>query len=145
MSIFRRLFGAKQSSPPCEIHTDDRNLVRAEDVAWWQSLSLDDCKALETEDNVFKLAAFKKYTEEEGMSQQDAARMVRVRFPSYYGSLGKRVDTVAVLTAADAKLPYVLKDRVNRAAMNGIIDQDAVESASSVNALVRQLIRSGRM
>jgi len=145
LGLFSKLFGSKQPAPPCAIHPDDKDLVREEDIRWWHGLSLDDCKALEQEDNVFRLAAFQKFIEDEGLSDSDAGRKVRLRFPTYYGSLDQRANERFALTAADAKLPYVLKDRVNRAAMNRLIDRQAVERASSVNALIRQLIRGGRI
>lgn len=145
MGLFRKLFWSKQPAPLCAIHPDDRDLVRPEDVEWWNGLSLDDCQALEHEDNVFRLAAFHKFIETDGLPDAEAGKRVRLTFPTYYSRLEYRGDEKFSLGAADAKLPYVLKDRVNRAAMSGLIDKQSFERASSVNALVRQLIRSGRV
>jgi hypothetical protein len=61
------------------------------------------------------------------------------------GPHAQRADEKFALERADAKLPYVLKDRVSRGVRKRIIDQRAVEGASSFNALARQLIRAGRL
>ncbi len=145
MGLFSKLFGSKHAPPPCEIHDDDRDLVRNEDVKWWNGLSLDDCKALEQEDNVFRFAAWRKFVEEERLSDAEAGKKVRLSFPTYYWRIEHRADEKFLLTASDAKLPFALKDRVNRAAMSGLINKQAVTKASSFNALVRQLIRAERI
>lgn len=145
MGLFSKLFGAKEPAPPCAIHADDRALVKPEDVAWWNSLSLSDCQALEKEDNVFRLAAFQKFIETDRLPDAEAGKKVRLSFPTFYWQLGHRADEKFQLGADDAKLPYVLKDRINRAVMGRVVDKQAVERSSSFNALVRQLIRSGRI
>jgi len=145
MGLFRKLFGAKQPAPPCTIHPHDQDLVKPEDVAWWNELSFDDCQAIEKEDNVFRFAAFKKFIEIDGLSDAEAGKKVRLAFPIFYWKLEHRAEEKFNLAATDAKLPYVLKDRINRALMSRLIDKQAVEQASSFNALVRQLIRSGRV
>lgn len=145
MGIFSKLFRSRQPAPPCEIHLNDRDLVSSEDRKWWNGLSLDDCKALEQEDNVFRFATWKKFVEEDGLSDADAGKKVRLTFPTYYWQLAHRAEEKFALGAADAKLPFLLKDRINRALMNRVIDKRALGDSSSFNALVRQLIRVGRM
>lgn len=145
MGLFSKFFGGRQPAPPCAIHPDDRDLVSSEDIEWWNKLSFQDCQALEQEDNVFRLAAFTKFRETDGLSDEEAGKKVRLSFPFYYGKLEHRADEKFTLGTADAKLPYVLKDRINRAVMSRLIDKNAVMQASSMNALVREFIRSGRI
>jgi hypothetical protein len=145
MGIFSNFFPPKQPAPPCEIHPDDKDLVRPEDIEWWNSLSLDDCKAFGVEDEVFRVAAWRKFVETDGLSDADAGRKVCVSFPGYYYKLADRTSEKFQLTGPDALLPFVLKERVNQAVMHGIVEKRAIQSASSVNALVRQLIRAGRL
>ena len=143
MGLFGKLFGSKQPAPPCAIHPSDESLVRKEDIEWWDSLSIDDCKAFEQQDNVTKVAAIQKFMEEDGLSEEEAARKVRSNFPFYYWSLEQRDDEFFSLSDSDAKLPYVLKDRINRALMAQKIDVQSLNQTSSFNARARQLIRSG--
>jgi hypothetical protein len=145
MRLFGRLFGYMRPAPACEIHTNDEVLVREEDISWWISLSRADCKALEQEDNELRLTALKKFMEEDGMEEEAATRRVRRLFPIYYQTLEQRDEEHVPVTEADARLPYVLKDRVNQAVMNGTIDLVAADHASSMNALIRGLINSGKM
>lgn len=145
MGIFSKFFRPKQPAPSCEIHSDDRDLVRPEDIEWWNSLSLDDCKAFAAEDKAFRFAAWRKFVETDGLSDADAGTKVRVSFPGYYYKLADRTNDKFHLTGPDALLPFVLKERVNQAVMNGIVEKRAIQDASSVNALIRQLIRAGRL
>jgi hypothetical protein len=143
MKLLRKLFG--KSAPPCQIHHHDQDLVIKEDIEWWSSLSIQDCQLLEQEDNHFKFAAFIKNMEMDGLSSDESARKVRLSLPYYYGKIEERDDEPFSIGAEDAKLPYVLKDRINRAVVNGMIDQKKLLQASSINALVRGLIRSGKI
>jgi len=127
------------------IHPDDRDLVRSEDIEWWNSLSFQDCQTLEQEDNYFRLVAITKLTRTDGLSDGEALEKVRLLFPYYYARLETREDENFPLGSADAKLPYVLKDRINRAVKDRLVDNDAVMKASSMNAFLRELIRSGRI
>ncbi len=145
MGLLGKLFASTQPAPPCDVHPDDQDLVRTEDVDWWNGLSLDDCKSLEEEDNVFRFAAWKTFIERDGLSDLEAGKKVRLTFPTYYWKLAHRANEKFALGAPDAKLPFVLKDRVNRAVTARVIDKQAVERASSFNALIRQLIRAGRL
>ncbi len=145
MRLFSKLFGAKRPAPPCPIHPDELDLVRPEDVEWWSGLSFENYQAWEKEDNFFRYMAFKDFVETDGLSSAEAGKKVRHFFSMFYGNLEERAEEKFNLGAADARLPYVLKDRINRAVMSGIIDKQALEQASSFNALVRQLIRSGRI
>ncbi len=144
MGLFGKFFSPREPAPPCAIHPDDRGLVRTEDQEWWNGLSLDDCKALEQQDNVFQIAALQKFMCDDGFQEEEAAHKVQLQFPFYYWTLGQRAEEHFQLAAADAKLPYVLKDRVNRAMTSGRIDRVTLSRASSMNALLRELFHSWR-
>ena len=144
MAIFGKLFGSKKPAPPCEIHDEDRDLVRDDDVSWWNTLSFDDCGALERQDNITKLAAFKTFCERDGLTQDEAARRVRLSFPVYYSRAQSRSNERHELSPGDEKLPYVLKGRVNDAMVAQKIERSDVERASSVNAFIRECIRTGK-
>jgi hypothetical protein len=145
MGVLDKLFRAKPPAPPCAIHPDDRDLVRAEDVAWWERLSAADCQALERKEGAQRLAEFRKLTETHGLPSSAAGEQLRLAFPTYYRTLEHRVDEKFVVGAPDAKLPCVLQSRVERALKKRLIDDRAVARASSFNAAVRQLIRTGRI
>jgi hypothetical protein len=145
MGLFSKFFGERRPSPPCAIHPDDRDLVSPEDIEWWNNLSFQDYQALEQEDNVFLLSAYKKFRESDGLSAEEAGENVRLKFLFYYLNLEQRADEKFTLEAADARLPYVLKNRINRAVMRRLIDKSAIMQASSMNALVRDYIRSRRI
>ena len=143
MGLFNKFFGTKQPAPPCTIHPEDKDLVCNEDVDWWNSLSIDDCEAFEQQDNVAIVAVLQNFMEKDGLSEEDASKKIRTNFPYYYLSLEQRNEEHFPLSNLDAKLPYVLKERINRALMDRKIDSHALNQASSFNALIRGLIRAG--
>lgn len=145
MGLFDKLFGSARPAPQCEIHENDRNLVRPDDIAWWNSLSFDDCVALEQQDSAFKLAAYIKYVEKDGLDKADAAKRVRLGFLYFYTQVSGRSEPKFTLPDDDAPLPYPLKERINRALMSGQISRADFSQASSANALIRERIRSGRI
>ncbi|MFC1679033.1 hypothetical protein ACFL2T_02355 [Elusimicrobiota bacterium] len=143
MGLLNKLFGSSEPAPPCAIHSTDRELVQPQDSEWWNSLSLEDCKAFAKEDDVFRLAAFQKLIEADGLSSAEAGKKVRLTSIFFYWQLDQRADEQVELLPADAKLPYVLKDRINRAVIAGLLDENSIRKASSVNAAVRELIGRG--
>ena len=145
MGFLKKLFGTRQPAPRVEIHPDDKELVRDEDVAWWNSLSLEDVVALEEQDRIFRFAHWKKPVESEGLSDKEAGEKVRRAWPYFYARLSDREGEKIALSVPDAALPVVLKDRVNRAINNVVITKQAVNESSSVNALIRSLIQLGRI
>lgn len=145
MGLLGNRLGAIQPAPACAIHPDDQGLVRAEDRAWWNDLSLDDCNGFEHQHTVFRAAALTSFKEDEGLSEEQALKKLRLGFPFYYLTLDERAKESFPITAADAKLPYILKDRVNRAMNGRMIDGAQLSRTSSMNALVRELIRKGQM
>jgi hypothetical protein len=145
MGVLEKLFRAKPPAPPCAIHPDDRDLVRPEDLAWWNGLSAADCQTLERKDSAHRLAEFRKLTETHGLPSSAAGEQVRLAFPTYYRTLEHRWDEKFSVGAPDAKLPCVLQSRVERAMKKRLIDDRTVARTSSFNATVRQLIRAGRI
>ena len=83
--------------------------------------------------------------EDDRLPEEAAAKKLRLQFAFYYWTIEQRAEEHFQLSAADAKLPYVLKERVNRGLTAGAIDKAALGRASSMNALVRELIRSDRL
>lgn len=82
MSIFGKLFESKKPAPSYEIHPDDKNLIKNQDVDWWKDLSMDTLKEIELQDNVARMTAYKHFTETEGMSKEEALNEVKIAF--YY-------------------------------------------------------------
>jgi hypothetical protein len=147
MGFLRNLFGASRPAPKLPIHPEDKELVTKNDIKWWKSLTLDDCKAFEQQDNVAQMALLKKLVEEDGFSEEEAAKRVRKSNIFYYRKLEQRDDEPLGFIGEDAKLPYILKDRANKAVMKHMrkMDKNEIESASSMNAIVRTLIRTAKV
>ena len=92
-----------------------------------------------------KFSLFSKLLQE-GHSQLDAGEACRVAFPSYYLTINDLALDKYEGDYQDASLPYVLKNRVNLGvAHSGLITIDSINNSSSVNALVRSLIRVGKI
>jgi len=146
MGILNKLFGTKQPAPDLPIHPDDKKFVTEYDIQWWNSLTLDDCKAFEQQDQTAQLALYIKL-KEDGLSEKDAAKQVRKSHLFYYASLQQRDDEPLGFHSKDAKLPYILKDRANKAVIKYIrkMDRAEIEAASSMNAIVRHLLENKRI
>ena len=147
MRFLKKLFGARKPAPIMPIHPDDKELVTKHDVKWWKSLSLDDCKNFEKLDSITQTALPMKLVEEDGLSDEEAARRVRKSNVFYYETLEQRNDEPLGFVGDDAKLPYILKDRVDKAVINQIreMDKNDIASASSMNSIVRDLIRTTKV
>lgn len=147
MGFLKKVFGKSQTAPNLPIHPDDRELITEYDTQWWESLTLDDCKAFEQQDNVAQFALYLKLVKEDGLSEEQAARRVRKLHTFYYGKLEQRDDEPLGFRGEDAKLPYILRDRANKAVIKYIrkMDKNEIESASSMNAIIRNLIRTKRV
>lgn len=141
MGLFSRLFRPPIGGPH-RIHPADADLVSETDVAWFSDLTENDIRSLGQQDDLFRLAAFTKFVDE-GMSDRDAARRVWEYFPYFYIDPSKRGDTPSGLTDEDAKLPFLIKDKVNRLASQGTLTKDLAERFGSMNAAIRYVIRGG--
>jgi hypothetical protein len=147
MGILKKLFGTKQPAPDLPIHPDDKKFITEYDNQWWKSLTLDDCKAFEQQDQTAQFALYLKLTKEEGLSEDEAARRVRKSHLFYYGTLEQRNDEPLGFRGKDSKLPYILKDRANKAVIKYIrkMDKAEIEAASSMNAIVRNLLENKKI
>ncbi len=133
--------GASPNAPvPLPIHPDDRDLVSPADFEWFRRQTVADIQAMSIQDQTFQYATFLKF-EDEGLSSEAIAAKCRKHFPYYYYTLEVRQQDR--WQAEDALLPFHVKDRVNRAAPG--LAKSAVESSSTMNALIRRLIRSGQI
>jgi len=146
MGFLKKLFGFGPPAPNLPVHPDDENLVTEYDRKWWELLSLDDCKTFEEQDNAAQFSLFLKH-KEDGLSDEEAAKRVRKAHVFYYGTLKQRDDDPLCVSKDDAKLPYILKDRVNKALMKYVIKMDKkyIEAASSMNAIVRNLLKEEKI
>ena len=146
MALLKKLFGRGEPAPELQIHPDDQDLVSDADRRWWSTLTLKHCKVMEEQDNLWKATAMGYYMEQEGMSEEHAGRRMRNSFASYYAYLNERSDERLGFVGDDAKLPYMIKDRINRYITS--LDETRVVrpgdvGLSTVNALIRKLIREG--
>lgn len=140
MGIFGKLFEQKKPAPSYEIHPDDRNLIKDQDIDWWKDLSMDSLKEIEQQDNVARMTAYTHFMETEGMSKEDALNEVKTSFPIYYLTLTQRLDK-PFTEGEEAKLPYILKNRIN----NTIVPKLSKESMSNgvhIHSLIRGLLKS---
>lgn len=133
-----------ESSLPCEIHDNDRDLVKQSDIDWWRSLEVSDVMEMEQIDNAFKLAAYKKFRDE-GLDGHEAAKKVRVSFLVYYGRTKDRRDPRFKFSEQDVSLPYALKKRIDDSIASGAISKEELRSETSINAAIRRKIRSGEL
>ena len=147
MGLLKRLFSPSTPAPILPVHSDDEDLITEDDIRWWESLTLEDCKAMEEQDRVAQFSLFMKLIQEDGFSEEEAMRRVRKINLFYYGTLEQRENEPAGFKGDDAKLPYIVKDKANKAVVKFIrkMDKRKRESASSINAIVRNLIRAGKI
>ena len=85
MGIFGKLFEQKKPAPSYEIHPDDKNLIKSQDIDWWKGLSMDSLKEIEQQDNVARMTAYTHFMESEGMSKEDAFPNLLFNFSSEIG------------------------------------------------------------
>ncbi len=150
MSFLKRLLGRGTRAPKLDrgvpvpdlpIHPDDQDLVTEADRAWLCSLTLESFLAIKEQDMAAKMALI-MHLEDGGVTEEQAVHSMNKALPSYYGKLEHRDGPYGV-SGDDVGLPFVIKDRVNRAVEAGEIGKQDIQGASSLNALVRRLIRSG--
>jgi len=131
-------------APDLPIHPEDQDfLVDDADIAWWNSMTLEVLAKLEREDFATRTASIKYQIEKIGETEEAAVRHTMRSLPWYYGRPGERESQILGLTSEDAGLPWILKGRVIEAAETGKITKKDCEQSSSINALIRRLIRVG--
>ena len=106
-------------------------------------MTLEVLAKLEREDFATRTASIKYQIEKIGETEEAAVRHTMRSLPWYYGRPGERESQILGLTSEDAGLPWILKGRVIEAAETGKITKKDCEQSSSINALIRRLIRVG--
>ena len=114
------------------------------DIKWWWGLDKLERRLLILVDGWSRLAAFKKYRAE-GLTEEQAVAQLRKSFPIFGDP-----DDMKNVKGDDRALPYELKERVNLWAEKGLLDESSgtaarLRSAGSMNALIRNEIRAGRL
>ena len=114
------------------------------DIKWWWGLDKLERHLLIVVDDWFRLAAYKK-DRAEGLSEEQAVAQLGKSFPIFGDP-----DDMKNVKGDDRALPYELKERVNLWAEKGLLDESSgtatrLRSAGSMNALIRNEIRAGRL
>jgi len=123
MGILNRLFGSKEPAPAYEVHPDDQELITLEDAKWWETVTIAKLKSFEEEDNGARIALFTHLTKNQGMSTEKALDDVKRSFPMYYLTIKQREDK-PFLEGDKAKLPYILKQRINNTVIPRMTKKD---------------------
>jgi hypothetical protein len=119
--------------------------VRNQDIKWWFNMPDLERRILLKIDDVSTRGLFTKLREEDGLSEDEAARGVRKGYPLF----GYPDDT-AYASGEDRPLPYELKGRIKSYVKKRIQTdperfKKQIEQSSSFNALVREEMRKGNI
>ena len=119
--------------------------VREEDIRWWMNRHELDRKMMIKVDDISKLALFTKLTEEDRLSEEEAAKEVKKYFPIFGDT-----DDTSTSAGDDRPLPFELKDRINiyiqkRSQTDPEKYKKEIAESSSFNALIRKEIRKGNV
>jgi len=119
--------------------------VRDQDIRWWFNMHDFERRILLKVDDVNRHALFAKLREEDGLSEDEAAKGVRRSYPLF----GDPDDTTHT-TGEDRPLPYELKDRIKsyvekRMQTDPETFKKEIEQSSTFNALIREEVRKGNV
>jgi len=119
--------------------------VRDEDIKCWWNMHDLERRMMQKADFMDRFALFKKFREEDRLTEEQAAKRVGEIFPIF----GDPDDTT-LSTGEDRPLPYELKDRINiyvekRSQTDPKQFKGEIEESSSFNALVRKEIEKGNI
>jgi hypothetical protein len=122
-----------------------REGVRDPDIRWWFNMHDFEIRILLKVDDVNRHALFAKFREQDGLSEDKAAKGVRKSYPLF----GDPDDTTHT-TGEDRPLPYELKDRIKRYVEKRMqTDPETfkkeIEQSSTFNALIREEVRKGNV
>jgi hypothetical protein len=140
-------FRKKAPVPPPVIHPNDVDLVGPADYRWWAGQTMENINSLQSLDQPFTFAAFKKF-KARGMSADEAAKEVRRWFPYYYLRLEDRLNDPVNGSEEDRLLPIVIRDRIDRARTRPIILarlKEELPQSTSANAWYRAAIRRNQI
>jgi hypothetical protein len=129
--------------PDQQLADADLDLVRDADRARWRRLKLRAYRADKTQDDFFRMAAYRKALAG-GAAESEARARIRKEFPFYYLDPADR-DT-GDYAGDDANLPVILRERVNRNArvIKPLMESEG-ERFQTMNALIRTCIRKGAL
>ena len=145
MTLFGKLFQIGKAAPDLPVHPDDRDLISETDAGWWQGVTVRKLELFRREDAASRVVLINSQMKYGGMTKEAARRHSMRTLPWFYGSLEERGDESLGLAPEDAGLPWVLKNRVVEAIMVGDIKKGDLRKSSSMNALIRRLVREGRI
>ena len=145
MELLGKLFGRGQPVPLLPVHPDDEALVSDADVAWWRSVTLWELKKRERDDAASRTVLVRSYMKYARDTKEGAVGRAMRSLPTFYGTLEQRQAGLSDLAPDDAPLPWILRKRVDDAIVMGEIRQADQSRSSSMNALIRRLIRDGKM
>lgn len=119
--------------------------VRDEDIRWWWNMHDLERRMMQKVDFMDRFALFLKLREENGLTQEEAAKRGGRHFPIFGDP-----DDATLSTGEDRPLPYELKDRINiyvekRSQTDPKQFKREVEESSSFNALIRKEIAKGNI
>ncbi len=108
-------------------------------------MTLKELAKIEKDDTASRLVIIMYQMEDKGEPEEAAVRHAMRSLPWYYGKLEERENKILNLTSDDAGLPWIVKGRVVEAILAGKIKKEDLEQSSSVNALIRRLMRAGTL
>ena len=145
MTFLRELFGRGRPVPFLPVHPTDEALVGDADVAWWSSVTLWELKKYEREDAASRVVLIRSYMKYCRATKEAAAGKAMRSLPTFYGTLEQREAGLLDLAPDDAPLPWILRKRVDDAIVMGEVRKAELSRSSSMNALIRRLIRDGKI
>lgn len=119
--------------------------VRDQDIKWWFNMHDLERRILLKVDDVNRHALFAKLREEDGLSEDEAAKGVRRSYPLFGDP-----DDPEHAGGEDRPLPYELKDRIKsyvekRMQTDPETFKKEIEQSSTFNALIREEVRKGNV
>jgi len=119
--------------------------VRDKDIRWWFNMHDLERRILLKVDDVSKRSLFTKLREQDGLSEDEAAKGMRKGYPLF----GDPDDT-SHATGEDRPLPYEVKNRINifvqkRLQKDPEKFKKEIEESSTFNALVREEVKKGNL
>jgi len=119
--------------------------VRDQDIRWWFNMHDLERRILLKVDDVSIRSLFTKLIEQDGLSEDEAAKGMRKGYPVF----GDPDDT-SHSTGEDRPLPYELKNRINvfvqkRLQKDPETLKKEIEESSTFNALVREEVKKGNI
>jgi len=119
--------------------------VRDQDIRWWFNMHDLERRILLKVDDVSMRSLFTKLREQDGLSEDEAAKGIRKGYPVF----GDPDDT-SHSTGEDRPLPYELKNRINifvqkRLQKDPEKFKKEIEESSTFNALVREEVKKGNV